>query len=63
MEQFQEHKDQISAYSRTGYEDEKKGDVTVTGKFGEGREGEKTGIFFCGCDADTRRIYERKKTD
>lgn len=42
-------------------EDAKDGDITVTGKLGTGSEGEKTGIFFCGCDADTRWIYEWKK--
>ncbi len=42
-------------------EDAKSGDITVTGKLGAGSEGEKTGIFFCGCDADTRWIYEWKK--
>lgn len=42
-------------------EDEKSGDITVTGKLGAGSEGDKTGIFFCACDADTRWIYEWKK--
>ena len=42
-------------------EDEKSGDITVTGKLGAGSEGQKEGIFFCGCDADTRWIYEWKK--
>lgn len=42
-------------------EDEKSGDITVTGKLGQGSEGQKEGIFFCGCDADTRWIYEWKK--
>ncbi len=42
-------------------EDEKSGDITVTGKLGAGSEGEQIGIFFCGCDADTRWIYEWKK--
>lgn len=42
-------------------EDAKDGDITVTGKLGAGSEGEKIGIFFCGCDADTRWIYEWKK--
>lgn len=38
-------------------------DITVTGSLGEGREGSKIGIFFCGCDADTRWIYEWKKVN
>ena len=42
-------------------EDAKSGDITVIGKLGAGREGERVGIFFCGCDADTRWIYEWKK--
>ena len=42
-------------------EDEKSGDITVTGTLGAGSEGDKTGIFFCACDADTRWIYEWKK--
>lgn len=42
-------------------EDAKDGDITVTGKLGAGSEGDRIGIFFCGCDADTRWIYEWKK--
>ena len=39
----------------------KGGDITVTGKLGQGSEGEKICIFFCGCDADTRWIYKWKE--
>ena len=28
-----------------------------------GQEGDRIGIFFCGCDADTRWIYEWKKVN
>ncbi len=41
----------------------KGGDITVTGKLGAGSEGGKICIFFCGCDADTRWIYEWKKVN
>lgn len=35
-------------------------EYTVTGSLGSGREGDRTGIFYCGCGSDTRWIYEWK---
>ena len=47
------------ASSRKG---ELKGEeFTVTGTLGQGREGDRIGIFYCACGADTRWIYEWKK--
>lgn len=42
---------------------DKSWDVVAIGKLEKGREGGKIGIFFCGCDADTRWIYEWKEVD
>lgn len=38
-------------------------EYTVTGSLGRGREGDRTGIFYCACGADTRWIYEWKAVD
>ena len=36
-------------------------EYTVTGTLGGGREGDRIGVFYCACGADTRWIYEWKE--
>lgn len=56
------NEDGIACCDARFHEGDIKGEeYTVIGSLGQGREGDRTGIFYCACGADTRWIYEWKE--
>lgn len=56
------NEDGIACCDARSHEGDIKGEeYTVIGSLGQGREGDRTGIFYCACGADTRWIYEWKE--